>query len=65
VPDTHVESYLDAGRWRACAIHTGTGRVLYITWPYGNEQRAIERARRWLREEYRRCEEPAGLWPEA
>jgi hypothetical protein len=59
VPDCHVETYRDArqdGLWRAYAVHTASGRVLYVTWPYADEQSASARAGRWLREEYGRAE---------
>lgn len=56
----HVETYLErshrqaAGQWRAVVVHTASGRALYETWPYGRERTAIDRARRWLRQEYRK-----------
>jgi len=62
--DCHVETHLErawrqrAGYWRASVIHTASGRVLYVTWPYSRERTAIERARQWIREEYRRNETP-------
>jgi hypothetical protein len=60
--DCHIETHVEAdwrqqaGRWRASVIHTASGRVLYITWPYASQRAAIERARRWRAEEYRRAE---------
>jgi len=59
--DCHVETYRDGadrtcGMCRAQAVHTATGRVLYTTWPYSSEASAIDRARRWLREEYDKVE---------
>jgi len=53
--DCHVETYRDNGlfgKHRECAIHTASGRTLYVTWPYASEDSARQRARRWLREEY-------------
>jgi hypothetical protein len=69
--DCHVETYRDGsdhtygmyrahytyGTWRAQAVHTATGRVLYTTWPYSSEASAMDRARRWLREEYEKVEQ--------
>lgn len=59
--DCHVESHIErggrtvaAGMWRATVVHTASGRVLYETWPYGRERTALDRARRWLRQEYQK-----------
>lgn len=67
--DCHVETYRDGadrsyGMYRAQAVHTATGRVLYVTWPYSSEASAIDRARRWIREEYEKAEkiENTGLF---
>lgn len=62
--DCHVETHIERpkrkkrGLWRASVIHTASGRQLYETWPYAVEGSAIERARQWIREEYRRNETP-------
>ncbi|HUX01939.1 MAG TPA: hypothetical protein VMY35_13265 [Phycisphaerae bacterium] len=68
--DCHIETFLEqgwrraAGMYRAQAVHTATGRVLYVTWPYASKQSAIDRARRWLRQEYARAEgEDMTLFP--
>jgi len=45
-----------AGSWRAEVVHTATGRVLYVTWPYSSEGSARDRAQRWMREEYEKAE---------
>ena len=54
--DCYVDSYAEAGKYRAVVIQTATGRQLYVTWPYAGEQAAIARARRWIREERQRAE---------
>lgn len=59
--DCHVETYRDGaertyGMHRAQVVHTATGRVLYVTWPYASEASAIDRARRWIQEEYDKVE---------
>lgn len=59
--DCHVDSFAEemAGgglKYRACAVHTATGGVLYTTWPYTRQQSAVARARRWLREEYQKLD---------
>jgi hypothetical protein len=62
MPDCHVETYIELawrskpGMYRASVIHTTSGRVLYVTWPYVSEQSAIDRARRWIAEEYAKTE---------
>lgn len=58
--DCHVDTYavdgIDAEHWRAVVIHTPSGRQIYVTWPYRSERAAINRARRWIREEYGKAE---------
>jgi hypothetical protein len=59
MPDCHVETYTDKAslfRHRAVVIHTESGRKLYTTWPYQDESKAVDRARRWMNEEYRRAD---------
>lgn len=64
--DCHVDSYKEARPtgekpFRGQVVHTATGAVLFTTWPYASERSAVDRARRWLREEYKRNETPDEL----
>ena len=57
--DCHVETYRDArseGHHRAYAVHTATGRVLYVTWPYRDENAAHRAAWKWLRNQYAKAD---------
>jgi hypothetical protein len=59
--DCHVETYsaaADPAKTRAQAVHTATGAVLYTTWPYTRPQSAIDRANRWLAQQYRKADRP-------
>lgn len=65
--DCHVETSrcgFDAEFTRAEVVHTATGNQLYVTWPYRSERAAVARARRWMREEYRKADSPSLFAPE-
>lgn len=60
--DCHIETFMErawrarAEHYRASVIHTASGRVLHVTWPYRSEHAARQRAGRWIREQYRQAE---------
>ena len=64
--DCHVDTYRDAGdgRYRAQAVHTPTGAVLFTTWPYTHEGSARARAWRWVAQELEKADAP-GLFATA
>lgn len=66
--DCHVESYIErswrkhTGCWRAVVIHTDSGRVLYTTWPYAHEAKALDAARDWMAMEYLKAQSSCPLF---
>lgn len=66
--DCYIDTYIErawrqyVGHYRAQVIYTKTGSIIYQTWPYRSEHAARSRARRWLREEYKRANEPLELF---
>ena len=61
--DCHVVTFMErafrAGLgtcyYRGSAVHTASGRVLYVTWPYASQASAAARAARWIQAEHERA----------